>query len=573
MFRVSRSRLCGGPAAPVGQHAAPATRRKFDVCVIGGGPAGLAAALRAVDYKRTACIIEANRIGGADLWDGALQSKTLWEMSKLYRLINGKTAERMMTKEKELPELQHDHLYKALVNASEFREQQLLHQLASAGIPLIKGYGKLLSNTTVKVVTTPHEVQGNEETPVMTAGEDEISEIIEADHVVLAAGAEPRPHPLVPIDKEVVVTSDELMRQPFPKSIVIIGAGVIGCEFASILANFGQTEVNIIDKSPRILPMEDEDIALFVQNLLAKKNVTFHHRSTLIAAEVTADNRFQYTLSDMQSGEQTTHTVDKALVSIGRVPRSKSLGLQEIGAAINDKGSIDRDRFFRVQPFKNIYAVGDLTTRMALVNVGELEGRCCVDHMFHPYPEDELFLKMDNLSTIMFLDQEVASVGVNEQMCKKQNIAYKMAKYGYEFVSRAVAMGNTRGFVKLIVTNDRKMQVLGVRAVGPHASSIVELASLAIHKKESAYKLGELLTAYPAVTQGFQECLRMLLGTSILKPNVFPELVVTEWRPPGFERGRAHQQEMLHEQLQVKAPKRAPSAFEETPKARPSGSA
>lgn len=500
--------------------------RRFDVCVIGGGPTGLASALRAVDYKKSACIIEADRIGGADLWDGALPSKTLWEMSKLYRTMTGRTAERVMRLDKPLPPLNHDHLQKALADASHFREKQILHQLNCAGIELIKGSGRLLSNSQVKVSSEGCE-----------------SEVIEADHILIATGAQPRRHPLVAMDGNIVVSSDEIMRQPFPESIVIIGAGVIGCEFASILANFGQTKVNVIEKSSRILPMEDEDIAIYVQKLLEGKGVNFHHRSSLIGGGV-HNGKFHYRLNCIDSKQETSHQVDKALVSIGRVPRSSNLGLEEIGAIIKN-GVIECDSFHRVKPFENVYAVGDLTTKMALVNVGELEGRSCVDHMYHPYPEDELMLKMDNLSTIMFLDQEVAAVGMNEQQCQARNVAYKAARYGYEFVSRAVAMGNTRGFVKLIVTNDRKMQVLGVRAIGPHASSVVELASLAIHKKESAHKLGELLTAYPAVTQGFQECLRMLLGTSILKPNVFPELVVSEWRPPGFDRGRAHQRQVL----------------------------
>lgn len=498
--------------------------RRFDVCVIGGGPTGLAAALRAVDYKKSACIIETTRIGGADLWNGALQSKTLWEMAKFNRLLSGKTAGRFMTAMKPLPSIDHNNLLKAMNNASEFREAQILHQLKSAGIELIWGQGRLLSNHQVKVASAGAE-----------------SEVIEADHILIATGAQPRKHPLVPVDGVTVVTSDEIMNQPFPESIVIIGAGVIGCEFASVLANFGKTNVNVIEKSNRILPMEDEDIAMFVQQLLEMKGVNFHHHSNLVGGEV-RKGKFHYRLKDLKTHEETTHVVDKALVSIGRVPRSHNLGLEEIGGVIRN-GVVECDHFHRVKPFNNVYAVGDVTTKMALVNVGELEGRSAVDHMYHPYPEEELMAKMDNLSTIMFLDQEVAAVGMNEQQCRKHNVAYKMARYGYEFVSRAVAMGNTRGFVKLIVTNDRKMQVLGVRAIGPHASSIVELASLAIHKKESAHKLGELLTAYPAVTQGFQECLRMLLGSSTLKPNVFPQLVVAEWRPPHFERGRAHQDE------------------------------
>jgi dihydrolipoamide dehydrogenase len=179
---------------------------------------------------------------------------------------------------------------------------------------------------------------------------------------------------------------------------------------------------------------------------------------------------------------------------------------------------------------------------IALVNMGETEARLAIDHIYSTKQESKTTI--DNLSTIMFLDEEVAAVGLNEQDCRRKNIGYMMARYGYEFVSRAVAMGDTKGFIKIIVTNDRQKRVLGVRAVGPHASSIVELASLAIHNHESAYELAELMTAYPAITQGFQECLRMLLGRSILKPNVFPNLVLNSWEPSNFERGRAKVKEV-----------------------------
>ncbi|KEG13802.1 putative dihydrolipoamide dehydrogenase [Trypanosoma grayi] len=498
--------------------------KKVDVCVIGGGPAGIAAALRAVDYQKKACIVEASRIGGADLWNGALQSKTLWEMSKFVRLMNGQTANRFMKSRKPLPNIEFENVQKAVQYAAEFRHKQILQQLDAVDIDVIPGYGAFTSSNSVEVQLENRE-----------------TETVEADYFVIASGAQPRKHASVIGDGKVVFTSDDIMTQPFPKSMVIIGAGVIGCEFASIFANFGMTKVNVIEKSKRILPMEDDDVATFVQKLLEAKGVNFHHHSALESNKV-ENGKFHYTLRDVQDNKLTTHVVDNALVSIGREPNLNGIGLEKIGIVLK-QGRLQKDQFNRVAPHKHIYACGDVSTKVALVNVGELEGRSCIEHMYLPYMEGEFIQRLDNLSTIMFLDQEVAAVGLNEQQCRKQNIAYKMARYGYEFVSRAVAMGNTKGFVKLIVTNDHKMQVLGVRAIGPHASSVVELASLAIHYRESIYNLSELHTAYPAMAQGFQECVNMLLGSSTLKPNVFPQLILQEWYPPNFERGRVYQGE------------------------------
>lgn len=496
-------------------------RRKVDVCVIGGGPAGIAAALRAVDFNKNVCIVEKNRIGGADLWDGALQSKTLWEMSKSVRVLNGKTAARLLDIQT-LPPIDNNRIQQTLRSVSELKESQTLHQLKSAGVDVIEGRGSF-----------------KDPKSLLVEGAGDAATVIDADYFVIATGSKPRQHPLIKADQEIVVTSDKIMQQPIPKSMVVIGGGVIGCEFASIYANFGQTDVRMIEKSSRILPMEDEDVALYIQSLLQEKGVTFHHDSMLHAAEITPDQRVKYTLVNKE-GAFSDFQVDKALISIGRQPLYEELNLSALGDVTVSKGKLKRDQYNRVKPFNHIYACGDATTDVALVNVGELEGRACIEHMYSVRPEEDIIRSTKMYSSILFLDQEVASVGLNEQQCQKNHIGYRMARYGYEFVSRAVAMNNTRGFVKLIVTNDRKMQVLGVRAVGAHASSIVDLASLAIHNKESAFKLADLLTAYPAVTQGFQECLRMLLGSSVLKPNVFPGLVLKEWSPSDFSRGRAY---------------------------------
>lgn len=511
----------------------------FDVCVIGAGPAGISAALRAVDYNKSVCLIEKDRIGGADLWNGALQSKTMWEMSKFISNVTGEASRRVFDKDiKEFMKLDESRLRKSLVTASEFREQQILHALKEANVKIVFGAAMFRS---------PKEIS-------VHSNQDGMYHTITADYFVIASGSTPRDHPHFAVDKKRIVSSDQIMEQAIPKSIVIVGAGVIGCEFASIYANLGQTKVSIIDKAPRILPMEDEDIALYVQRMLEKKGVVVHHEASLFDLQAWEENDetncargeegvggVQYTVQHNRTRKIESFEVEKALVSIGRVSNYKGLGLENLKCRVQD-GKLKVDDFQRAVPHENIYAIGDATMDIALVNMGETEARLAIDHMYSYKQERRTHI--DNLSTIMFLDEEVAAVGLNEQQCQKENISYMMARYGYEFVSRAVAMGDTKGFIKIIVTNDRQKRVLGVRAVGPHASSVVELASLAIHNQESAYELAELMTAYPAITQGFQECLRMLLGRSILKPNVFPQLVLKTWVPPNFERGRSYQREV-----------------------------
>ena len=509
------------------KHKATEPLPHFDVCVIGGGPAGVASALRAVDYNKKVCLIEKGRIGGADLWNGALQSKTMWEMSKFINRVKGETMGRIYDVEKlrEQINFNESKMRASLIATAEFREAQVLQALNAANVRLLEGSAMFASPTEVNV--------HNDETGEYNT--------VTADYFVIATGSSPRSHPHFPNDGENIITSDEIMMQTLPKSVVIVGAGVIGCEFASIFANFGKTKVHIIDKAPRILPMEDEDIALYVQSMLEKKGVVVHHEASLFDLQAfendDGSSGVQYMIMNNKTKEVETHEVERALISIGRVPNYKGLGLENTKCKVTD-GRMKVDGFQRCAPHTHIYAVGDATVDIALVNMAETEGKLAIDHMYSARQEHAPVI--DNLSTIMFLDEEVAAVGLNEQQCRQQQVSYMMARYGYEFVGRAVAMGETQGFIKIIVTNDREKRVLGVRAVGPHASSVVELASLAIHNKASAYELAELMTAYPAVTQGFQECLRMLLGRSILKPNVFPQLILKTWEPSDFERGRSY---------------------------------
>ncbi|HEY8401630.1 MAG TPA: pyridine nucleotide-disulfide oxidoreductase, partial [Cytophagaceae bacterium] len=168
----------------------------------------------------------------------------------------------------------------------------------------------------------------------------------------------------------------------------------------------------------------------------------------------------------------------------------------------------------------NIYVVGDLTADIALVNVAELEGRHAIEKMFGVTTKP---LSYKNISTIMFLNPEMAGVGMNEQEARKRGLCYKVVSMDYSLIPRAIAMRDTNGFFKIIVTNDDEMKILGMRAVGEHASSAIQAVALLISMDKGIEELSELIHPHPSIIEGIQECVRMLNGKPILKPEIFKD--------------------------------------------------
>lgn len=480
------------------------TKFDFDVCVIGAGPSGFAAAMRCWDYGKRVAIIDKAAVGGAGVHHGALSSKTLWELSRAYRDVvctdRGYTVHGV--------DLDYRQVIACVQTAVEEKVGQIRRQLDELKTPhknhggclsLIQGTAQLLDPNTVSV-------RGSESAPETT---------VTAEHFVLATGSRPRTLPQIPVDGYRVMTSDHIMTlDNFPHSLVILGAGIVGCEFATVFANYGETEIYLIDRADRILPFEDEDIARICAENLERKGVTIHHRSKLLSMEVQGE-KVVYTIEHAEGGHETIK-VDHALISIGRVPNCDKLGLEDIGVKLSDTGHIVHDNSRTTVP--NIYAVGDVTLDIALVSIGEIEGRHAAERICTGTEER---LSYDNLSTIMFLDPEVAAIGMNELTAQKERIPYVVACYGYPLVNRAIAMRTTQGFVKLLVSDDEKRKILGMRALGEHASTMLEAASLLMQQGGSAMELAELLHPHPAITESLQECVRMLQGTSIYKPEVF----------------------------------------------------
>jgi len=476
---------------------------KFDLIIIGGGPAGYAAAMRGIDYGKKVCLIEKDRVGGSGLYNGALSSKTLWELSKKIIDVN----ETISAEGNENFKISWKRVRKTLDDAIFERKFQyschiklLQTETEHTRFTFERGHASFVSD---------HEIEINHE---------EENKIIWGEHIIIATGSRPRISSNIEVDEINIMTSNGIEHMTdYPKSLVIVGAGVIGCEYATIFANFGQTKVYIIDRQDRILPFEDEDVSKLISEQMEEQGITIHHNAQLEKLNF-VNGMVEYELS-FEDGHHELIRVEKALLSIGRIPNVEKLNLEKAGILMSKRGVHIGDDDTQTN-VPHIYVIGDVSGRLALVNMGEIEGRHAVERIFGHLTER---LSYDNVCTIMFVHPEVAAVGLNEQECIKKNIPIKVVKIDYSIIARAIAMRKPEGFFKIIVTNDNEMKILGMRAVGEHASSAIQAVGLLIKMNVGIEVLSELVHPHPSIVEGIQECVRMLLNKAIFKSSVFKD--------------------------------------------------
>jgi dihydrolipoamide dehydrogenase len=474
----------------------------WDLCVLGAGPAGYAAAMRAHDLGKRVVVVERGRVGGAGIHSGALSSKTMWHLSNDYAVTNqhdrGYRAPGGI-------EVSYPHVIECIHTAVAERRAILDRQLDGLSRPdadgglvaLVRGKARFVSASVVEVTRNDGSV-----------------ERIEAKNFLVATGSRPRIPDGIHVDGDVIVTSDQIEAWTrFPESLVIVGAGVIGCEYATMFANFGKTRIHIIDRQPRILPFEDEDVAEEVAASFESAGVMIHRASKLESLQV-KDGKVEYVVTSA-GGYTEAIQVEKALVSVGRVPNTDDLGLEVAGVRVEKNGNIVAKETQTDVP--HIWAAGDVTMDIALVNVAELEGRYAVEKMFGLAPRP---IQYEALSAIMFLKPEVASVGLNETKARELKIPYRVGVVDNQLVSRNIAMRATSGFVKLLAAKDSS-KILGLRVVGPQASSTIQGIAFLIHMGATLEDIDQCVHPHPAIPEGVQECARMILGRSVLKPEVF----------------------------------------------------
>ncbi len=490
----------------------------YDLCVIGCGPSGFAGAMRAFDLGKRVCIVERAQLGGAGVMWGALASKTMWELSKDYyvasRTERGYRASDL--------HVDYTAVRNTILQAIKEKQGQMRAQMRA-----LVGGGRRASGGSVTLKRGRAQFIAPDRITVTRRGGP--AETIQANFFLICTGSKPRTLPGITIDQRRVIDSDGILRvKAFPRRLMIVGAGIVGCEYATIFSNYGQTRVVLIDHQDRILPFEDADVSDFVSRHLTQNSVDIVHSARL--KSVSQRGRQLDICLERDDGNQQLFRMDALLLSVGRVPVTAGLGLKGIGITPDGRGYLNTDARCCVND--HIYAAGDVSNHPALVNLAEAEARLAVEAMFGlPVAP----LRYDNMSTVMFFYPPVAAVGLNEKQCREKGMAYRVGYYANSLVSRAIAMRSLDGFVKIIVSDDDRAKILGMRSAGPHASStIVAVATLMDHNTGIKEAL-KSMHPHPAISEGIQECLRLLMGNSVYKPEVFPDLIkIRNWRPePG----------------------------------------
>ncbi len=452
-----------------------------DVLVIGGGPGGISAASKLALAGRKAIIINEGPLMGYGI-DGAFRSKAGFEISREY--LHTRLRKHVFG---ELKPLKIETLQQGVAESAANLTKMLEKRLQRLGIEVIKGRGRFIDPHTVEVNGTRYS----------------------ADNIIIATGTCPRVLPGMEIDGRRVLTSDEVNQlSTTPSSMLILGAGIIGCEFASMFNAVG-TQVHLVDTQQVIMANEDPDLSHFVANAFEKRGIKVIACSRYQSMEL-LDTSVKTTLS---SGEIETETV---LLAIGRMPCSGTMNIEASGVELDQRGYIPTGLDTR-SSVAHIYAVGDIGNRnipsdLALVHVAEAEGRCAAAHILNQdYPQS-----MNHIPYIIFTVPMLAGAGVNETYAREKYGEVRIGKYPYARNHRAHAIQPAAGFVKLIVGPKGDDRILGVRVVGPEADGIVSAASIIIERELPYTYLLESIFPHPSLLECLKGAAHIIAGDGLM---------------------------------------------------------
>ncbi len=446
----------------------------FDLIVIGSGPGGYVAAIRAAQLGlKVACVEKNKELGGTCLNVGCIPSKTLLHATEfLYRLLHEGKQQGIESE-------------KSQINFPQMMAQkQKVIASFNEGIAALFKKNQIVRFTGTGTLSTPTSVQ---------AGSQELS----ARHILLATGSEPIALPFLPFDeKRILSSTGALALEKPPKKLLVVGAGVIGVELGSVYSRLG-TEVVFVEFLDRICSAFDESLSKTLQQLLTAQKMTFHLSSRVVSAEIaSAGVSLQVALADQSTVKMSA---DAVLVSVGRKPYTQHLGLEKVGVLPDAKGFIPIDGRFRTsQP--HIFAIGDLVDGPMLAHKASEEGVAVAEIIAGHHP----FIEYLAIPNVIYTYPEVASVGLTEAEAKQAGLSVKVGQFPFKANSRARCVSEEEGFVKIIAeaVSDR---ILGVHIIGAHASELIAPAALAIQHKLTALALANTPYAHPTLAEAIKE--------------------------------------------------------------------
>jgi len=451
---------------------------KYDVTVIGSGPGGYIAAIRCAQLgMKTAIVEKYNTLGGTCLNVGCIPSKALLDSSEHYH--NAK--ENFETHGIQVGDLKLD-FGKMISRKNDVVEQ------TTGGIAYLMKKNKIDVHTGVASFVSANKIKV----------EGEESKEIETDKVIIATGSKPSTLPFIEIDKDRVITSTEgLTLDNLPKTMTIIGAGIIGCEMGSVYARLG-TEVTIVEYLDRIVPGMDADLAKELQRSM-KKNLKVNFQLSHKVKAVSNEGDSTRVVAENKKGEDVTFEADYCLVAVGRRPYTDGLGLDAIGVELDERGRIPVDEQLQTK-VKGVYAIGDVIKGLMLAHKAEEEGVFVAEVLAGQKPHINYKL----IPGVVYTWPEGAGVGYLEEELKAEGREYKVGKFPFKASGRARASEDTEGFVKVIADKETD-EILGVHMLGPRIADLIAEAVVAMEYRASAEDIGRMSHAHPTFAEAMKD--------------------------------------------------------------------
>lgn len=468
---------------------------EYDLVILGGGTGGYVAGIRASQLGMTVAIVEKSELGGTCLHRGCIPSKALLRSAEVFQQT--KKADIFGVEVNE-PTLNFSKVQQRKNAVIEQLHKGVQGLMKKGKIDVYQGFGRILGPSIFSPMPGTISVEyenGNE------------NDMLLPKNVLIATGSQPNTLPGLDFDGEYIISSNEALEMDeLPKSMLIVGGGVIGIEWASMLNDFG-VEVTVLEFQKQILPTEDKDIAKEMEKQLKKRGVNIITGANVQADSLEKNNGVM--IEAMIGEKKERFEADRLLVSVGRKANIENIGLENTDIQISNH-TIDTNEFYQTKE-SHIYAIGDVIGGMQLAHVASHEGITAVEHMAGEHPQK---IEYQTVSSCIYASPEAASVGLTETQAKEEGYELVIGKFPFKAVGKALVYGESDGFVK-IMTDKKTQDLIGVHMIGPHVTDMISEAGLAKVLDATAWEISQTIHPHPSLSEVIGEAALAVDGIQI----------------------------------------------------------
>ncbi len=462
----------------------------YDLIVLGGGPGGYVAAIRAAQLGRKVAVVEREALGGVCLNWGCIPTKSLLRNAELASILTGEAKEFGFS----FDNLTLDYA------AAQKRSRQVSERL-------VRGIGFLFRKNNITLVQGTGKLIGPHQIRVEPSGQT-----LEARHIIIATGARPRALPGMVVDGQKIITSRQALElTSVPKRLVIVGAGAIGMEFAYVFRAYGAA-VTVIEMLPHVLPLEDEETAAEVAKAFKKQGIVTLVNTRTEAVEPTAEG-VNVRVKDQASGQEQTISADVVLVAIGVAPNSDGIGLEAAGVQTDKRGFIPVNEFMQTN-VPGIYAIGDVTGKLLLAHVASAQGIVAAEHLAGHETRPLRDVDYTFMPRCTYCKPQVASLGYTEAQAKEKGYTIKVGKFPFIASGKALGLNEKEGFVK-IIADAKYGEILGAHLVGPEVTELLPELALAHTWELTTEEIARTVHAHPTLSEALMEAAHAVNGQAI----------------------------------------------------------